>query len=325
MMQGKEKIAPVPGLLATIAAGFDLTAKHFWLTLIPVLLDSFFWLGPRLSIRPIVERAVDTWQPEALVTGMNLDVLLDIAPRTNLLTNLSVPLIGVPTLMAGLTPEKTPISVQVTELDNVWLWLFLLIAFSLVGLLLTSIFWNLAATVVKDQPEKQVFNPISISFIKSIAYSWLKLFALAFILIIVALMIYFPLVLISLVVSLFSQIIASAILLIAPVLLIWLSIYLWFTPYGIIVNGRPLGQSLLESMRLMRRFMATNLVLILVVLLIGQGLEAVLLLADDGSWLTWASIWGHAFVRTALLVAMIIYYRDRFDRLLAEAKITERK
>lgn len=308
MMQSKEKTAPLPSIWATIAAGFDVTAKHFWLILIPVLLDSFLWLGPRLSVRLLVERMVVFWQQEsAAVSGLNVDALLALAPRTNLLTSLSVPIIGVPALMVGLTPEKTPLPTTLIELDSAGLMVGLFVLFSGLGLMLTAVYMTLTASVVRQMPVRQALDKL--------VTNWLKLMGLVITLLIFAIMVYIPVVIVGVLAALISQGLASVVLLAGPVLILWLVVYLVFAPHGIFVNGRPLGRAMIESLQMMRYFLLSAVTLLLFVILIGRSVDWLLLLADDGSWLTWAGIWGHAFVSTALLAATFIFYRDRYDSL----------
>ena len=317
-MQSKEKTAQLPSIWATIAAGFDVTAKHFWLILIPVLLDSFLWLGPRLSIRLLLERLVVFWQQElAAVSGLNVDTLMALAPRTNLLTSLSVPVVGVPALMVGLTPEKTPLPTTLIELDNGGLVFVLFVLFSVLGLLLTAVYMTLTASVIRQTPVRQALGKLVVN--------WLKLMGLIVTLLIFAMMVYIPVVIVGVLVALVSQGLASVVLLAGPVLILWVAVYLVFAPHGIFVNGRPLGRAMIESLQMMRYFLLSAVTLLLVVILIGQSVDWLLLLADDGSWLTWFGIWGHAFVSTALLAATFIFYRDRYNSLFGakQSLITE--
>ncbi len=316
-MQSKEELAPVPGVLATIAAGFDVTTKHFWLTLIPVLLDSFFWLGPRLSIRLLVERMAAFLQQEAAAAGMNLDALLAFAPRTNLFTSLSVPLLGIPALMAGATPEKTPIVTTVVELESTWLMLLLFVLFSLIGLLLTAVYFGLTAHAVRRQDGDGGKLDVA-GFLQQVGRTWLQLVGLVISFIVVAFIVYTPLMIVGALVSLLSQGLASIIILMGPVILMWLLIYLSFTPHGMVLNGRSLWRAMIESLQIIRRYMLPAMGLLLMLILIGQALDWVLLLADEGAWLTWVSIWGHAFVSTALLAATFIFYRDRHAALFGQ-------
>ena len=308
MMQSKEETAQLPSIWATIAAGFDVTAKHFWLILIPVLLDSFLWLGPRLSVRLLLERVVAFWQQEsAAVSGLNVDILLALAPRTNLLTSLSVPVVGVPALMVGLTPETTPLPTTLIELDSAGLVFLLFLLFSVLGLLLTAVYMTLTASVIRQMPVRQALGKLVVN--------WFRLMGLIVTLLIFAMMVYIPVIAVGVLAALISQGLASLILVAGAGLILWVAVYLVFAPHGIFVNGRPLGRAMIESLQMMRYFLLSAVTLLLVVILIGQGVDWLLLLADDGSWLTWFGIWGHAFVSTALLAATFIFYRDRYNSL----------
>lgn len=307
-MQSKEKTAPLRSVWATIAAGFDVTAKHFWLILIPVLLDSFLWLGPRLSLRLLLERLLAFLPQEAATaSGVNMDLLLEIGPQTNLFTSLSVPLLGVPALMAGLVPEKTPLPTTLIELDSTGLVLLLFVLLSVAGLVLTAVYMTLTASVVREKPVRQVLGRLFAN--------WAKLMGLIVTLLIMMVIIYIPVVVVAVLVGLISQVLASLVLLAGPMLFMWMAVFLLFTPHGIFVNGRPLGRAMLESLQLMRYFMVTAVSLLLTIILINYGVDWLLLLADDGSWLTGVSIMAHAFVSTSLLAASFIFYRDRYNVL----------
>jgi hypothetical protein len=322
MMQSNDKTVPIPGVLATLAAGFDVTAKQFWLTLIPVLLDSFFWLGPRLSFRLLVERMVAFLQQQAEATGaataLDFNTLLELAPRTNLFTSLSVPLLGVPALMVGTTPEKTPLTPSVLELDSVASWFGLFILFSLMGVFLTAVYYSLTANAIRTQESRWTAS----EFLQRTSRVWLQIIGMGIVLFIVGLMVYTPLLIVGAIVSLLSPGLASIVLLMGPLVIIWLVIYLSFSPHGLIWNGRNLWRAMVESMQLVRHHMMPAMTFLILILLIGQALDWALLMADNGSWLTWASIWSHAFVSTSLLAATFIFYRDRHAALFGEQLVS---
>ena len=80
-----------------MSAGFELTTRYPWLLIIPVLLDVFLWLGPRLSFGPLVQQLVTQLPIDATLTLMDPRPMLDlISTRTNMFTYLSVILLGVP-------------------------------------------------------------------------------------------------------------------------------------------------------------------------------------------------------------------------------------
>ncbi|MCB9421143.1 MAG: hypothetical protein H6667_15180 [Ardenticatenaceae bacterium] len=261
-----------------------------------------------MSIRLLIEQMADFWQQQSTaVTGLNVDALLSLAPRTNLFTSLSVPVVGVPALMVGLTPEKTPLSTTLIELDSAVLVLALFVLFSVLGLLLTAVYMTLTASVVRQTPVRQALGTLLIN--------WLRLVGLIVTLLIFAMMVYIPVVIVGVLAALISQGLASLVLLAGPLLILWVAVYMIFAPHGIFVNGRPLGRAMIESLQMMRSFMLSAMTLLLFVILIGRGVDMLLLYADDGSWLTGFGILGHAFVNTALLAATFIFYRDRYNVL----------
>ena len=60
--ESDQKLQSQPGLIATLSAGFELTTHHLWLITLPLILDIFYWLGPRLSVQRIVEESARVWK-----------------------------------------------------------------------------------------------------------------------------------------------------------------------------------------------------------------------------------------------------------------------
>ena len=58
-------------VLACLAAGFDIVARHPLTVSVPLLLDLFLWLGPRLSLAPFF-LALDRFFKEAFSTEARL-------------------------------------------------------------------------------------------------------------------------------------------------------------------------------------------------------------------------------------------------------------
>lgn len=312
-MQGNEQIAPPPGVLNTIAAGFDATAKHLWLLVIPVMLDIFFWLGPRLSFRLIIERMAGMWQDEAALAGLNLDALIALAPRTNLFSSLSVPIIGVPAFLVGAMPERTPLPVQVVELNSVWGWAGLFLLISLVGLLFTALYFTLMSQIATHQvlPASRLRSSFN-SVARTTAQFWAKMLGFLLILISVGFAFYIPLLLISSVLSLVSSGLATLILFSGPVFATWLILYFSFVPHGLVMYRRPLWRAIMESVQLVQKNLLSAMAMFLLLIGISRALDLLLVAADDGSWFMLVSILGHAFIGTALFMTTFIFYRDRY-------------
>jgi len=320
-MQEQERMTTLPGVLATISAGFDLTARHLWLLLLPAILDIFYWLGPRLRFQTLIEQLLEMLPVEAEVLDL-ASQLADIAPQTNLFTTLTVQLIGVPALMAGLAPETTPLTTQNFEINNWSAWFGLFIIFSVVGLLLTAMFYTLIAFAVSKQTPEM--NQLTAGqWGKRFLSSWLRLIGLALIFLIIVMILYIPLIFVGTILFLINSTLGSIALLVGPFLIAWVVIALSMAPYGIVLNGRPLLRAVVESVRLVQTHLPSVIYLLFTVLLIGALLDWLFFAVENGTWLTLVNIVGHAFVSTALVAAVFIFYRDRYIAMFDPGAVYE--
>ena len=316
MRQSQEESTSHRGVLATLAAGFELATAHWWLALLPALLDAFYWLGPRLSSRPLILRLADFLQQEEMMSEIAAE-LADIAAQTNLFTSLSVPLLGVPGLLAGfVAPQEAPLAPAVFEVGNPFSWLLLFVTLSIAGLLVATVYYGLVAESVRAG----VGAPVAIGhFFRWLPAYALRVLLLAATLLVAALAIYVPLSLGATAVALLSPAIASLVLMFGMVAIIWLFFYLSFSLHGVLLNHRPLFWALFESLRLVQRNSLQVLLLFLIVLGMRQGLSWLWLWAGTDNWFTIISILGHAFVTTGLITATFIFYRERYDTLTEDS------
>ena len=310
-MKGKEnKNSVFPGLPETIVAGFDVTTKHLWLLIIPVILDTFLWLGPRLSLRPLIEQFITYLPTEEAYAAFN-EMLPILATRTNLFTSLSIPFIGVPVMLAGMTPENTPLTTTVVEMADPGLVLAYWLGLSFVGVLLTAVFLTLIAQTI--QAEDQLTN-------RQLGHRtwqvWWRLLAGLMAYLMILLIIYILLVIIATAAALISPVLSLFVLLIGPFMGAWILISCYYTPHGLALYGRPLIRAIQGSLALMKKSTLPAVGLILVIILTNTFLDPLLQsLADGGSWLTFVSILGHAFINTSLITATFIFYRDKQNLL----------
>ncbi len=309
-MRELEKTTALPGIFATISAGFDLTARHLWLLTVPVVLDVFYWLGPRMRFQDLIAQLLELLPAEAEVLELGSQ-LADAAPRTNLFTSLTVQLIGVPALMVGMSPESTPVATQVHDVSSWSTWLGLFLVLSVAGLLLTALYYTLISAVVSKQTPES--NELGIAhWSKRILSSWLRLIGLTVIFFFIVMAFYIPLIFIGTILYLINATLGSVTLLIAPLIIAWIVIVLSLAPFGIVLNGRPVLRAVIESVRLVQKHLLSILYLLFFIFVTGAILDWLLFAVENGSWLTLANIVGHAFVSTALVATMFIFYRDRY-------------
>ena len=312
-MQKQEQKSTSPGVWSALAAGFDLTARHPWLLLLPILVDIFIWLGPRLRFQTIIEQLVTNLPAEVEVMEITQQ-LIEIGPLTNLFTVISVPLIGVPALLAGLTPEKTPLTAEILEISKGTEWLALLIFLSLVGLFLTTVYYVTVSSVVGERLDSSE-NQTSNSWFTRIGVSWIRLIGLALLFFLAALIVYVPISIVGAVFFLLNPTLGTLAILVAPFIIIWIVIYLSFAPPGIALNNRSLLQAVKESILLVQTNLPVVLLMLLLMLLLGAIVDWLLILAENGTWFTLFNILIHAFVNTGFVTAFFILYQDRAAEL----------
>jgi hypothetical protein len=305
-MRKQEQTAVTPSVFQAIATGFDLTAKHLWLLVLPVLLDAFLWLGPQMHFQTLIERIVDSLPQEANLTEL-VAPLVDAAPRTNLFTVLSVPFVGVPTLMSMLSPETVPLQPVAYDIDSWGIWIALFVGMIVFGLLLTAVYYVMIASVVNPWSEGVGLT----GWAAKVGITWIRLLVLALFFLVISLIIYLPVSFVGAVAFMIAAPIGSLIMLIAPIILIWVVVYLSVAPQIIVLEERPALRAARESMRFVQQNMLAVFLLLLLILLASTVVNWLLVLAENGTWLTLLNILGHAFVSTALVTAIFVFCRDR--------------
>ena len=149
-----ETLTPPPGVISSLKSGFDITANHISIILLPILLDIFLWFGPHLRIDNLMRDWVvqfNLLSSESIVPAseaqrfeqfqdlLNEALTLDI----NLFSFLRTFPIGISSLMKGFIPGQTPLgtppSFQAESVFMIFLWFG---GLTLVGWLLGSIYFT---------------------------------------------------------------------------------------------------------------------------------------------------------------------------------------
>lgn len=294
-----------PGLIATLSAGFELTTHHLWLIILPLILDLFYWLGPRLSVQGLVEESARVLETEPAFGDM-VTQIVNLASQINLFTSLSIPLIGIPALMSGAIPTQTPLSPPLMEVESVTVWLLLFLGLSLIGLLLTATYLGLISYTLVDEESELQFRPGP--FFRHLIVSTFRLFLFGIVFIFALFIVWLPLLPLAVVLGLVADSLFIAVILFGFVIV---AITLILAVPAIVFRGRPVLLAVRDSIQLVYKNTMPTVNMLLLIVLISTGTNLLWRLADDGSWLTLVSIAGHAFVNTALVTALFIFYRDR--------------
>jgi hypothetical protein len=302
------------GVIQSLSSGFDLVTRHPELMLLPILLDVFLWLGPRLSAYPLFIALIDAMSSPDMVQALGptsapqmeaLHNLLDQAGRAfNLFWWLSPTLLGVPGLMVGVPVPQAPSGLpQVWAISNGLVYFALFLGLSIAGLALSAVYWGMLASRVRQASPS----------LGQMTGLWWGLCKISVLLTLLGLAIGLPITFVMTLAMLFSPLVAQVVALLGISAAIWVLFYLAFTVHGIALRDVPVLQSMRDSILLMRYQFPSTVGLILVALAIYIGLGFVWNIPPSDSWLRAAGILGHAFVATGLLTATALYYVDRMQ------------
>jgi hypothetical protein len=307
METDKGKFPPPPGLMASFSTGFNAVASHVWVICMPVLLDLFLWLGPHLSLKNLVESALEQYRnlPDLSAISMPDFELVQQAWRTfaehfNLFIFLRTFPVGINSLMSGNWPIDSPlekvVAIQADSVLGVVGWGIILL---LAGWILGGIYYLLVSNVTLHLPGKTSFSH-SIKQTLMLSLIWLLIFIAAGA----------PILLAFSILTLISPLLAEIGLFLLALVAMWLVLPVFFSPHGIFANQQNAFKAIQDSLRMARFTLPTSGLFLLLYVLISQGLAFLWRSPAENSWLTLIGIAGHAFITTALLAASFIYYRD---------------
>ena len=302
----QRKLPPPPGLITSLVGGFDSVANHVLVILPPVLLDLFLWLGPHLRLKnflqsflyqlPALVKAFPSNYPDqatiqqawtSFMNQFNLFIILRTFP------------VGVTSLlsleMPGQTPLGAPLSLDAGSFFGIIGWALLL---TLLGWLIGALYYHWISGVA--------LNPVPRSLWKSIKQA--TLLSLIWLGILIAFGL--PAFLLLSVITFFSPLLGEIMYFAGALLLIWLTMPVFFSVHGIFALQLDAFRSILGSLRMVRFTLPNTGLFLLVFVLINSGLNFLWNTPSQASWLMLVGIAGHAFISTALLAASFIYYRD---------------
>jgi len=299
-----------PGIMAALSGGFEFTTSHIWLIVLPIVLDVLYWLGPRLKVDVLLARTIEAMETDIGQIAL-IEQSLSLAPQVNLLSTLSLPLLGVPTLMGGSIPELTPLATGTVQVDSVSTWLMLYLGLSAGGLLLATVYLGSLGWALQDNEGRG--RATSAGLIWRVIRQTVRLFGAILVFLLLLITVFLPLMPIAIVLGLAGGGGLAALVLLLGVLLV--VFYMSMVLPGLMFAELPVVEAVMASLRLVHRYRLQTALLLLVIVLVDTGLDLLWQLADSGTWLTLASIAGHAFVNTGFVAALFLFYRDRAKRL----------
>ncbi len=317
------KLPSPPSLISALRVGFDAITNNIALILFPIALDSLLWLGPHLRLTQLIESIVqqlgslytlqDPGAKEMLQSSQT--IWAQLAEQFNLLSALRSYPVGIPSLMAYLSPAKAPIDAPTGwEIHTLGGVIIIWVLITLVGLAAGTIYF---AAVSNAALSGQVNWRSTLT-----QWPWASLQVLLLSLLLAGLLIGVSIpgsFIISLSV-LGGLTLGQCAIILYGMFLVWLIFPLLFSSHGIFVNRQNMFHSLKTSIVLTRRTIFTTLLFFLAVVLLSKGLDALWVVPPETSWFMLIGITGHAFVTTGLLAASFVYYQDAIQWLQTIAK-----
>jgi hypothetical protein len=312
---------PKLGIIQVLSLGYESVLRAAWVLLIPVVLDLFFWLGPHLSVRMLVERllaAIARNGPPSPEFQQNLaDVqafLSEVGSSLNLFALLATDFMGlhflpVPSLKGfELTPVATPGAAPANpllSLDDLVVAFVIALLLLALGLLIGAVYLNLIADRVRlaTTPARPLLQRVLVHWLRLLAF--VALLGLFYLIAGVPFLIAFGFA------SLIDVALGIVVLIVGWLLSFWLLLYLWFAAYAMIIDGVGVARAVWNSANVVQRNLLATFGLILLSNLIGSGMVVIWQLLE-GSWYgDLLAIGGNAFIGSGLVAAAFVFYQDR--------------
>ena len=318
-IQELETLPPPPGVFASLKAGFDVVSNRVALILIPLGLDLFLWLGPRLSVDKLLSPVIKSLLSQATqsMTGSDLEIFIqrqtqffDKLQDFNLLSLLSKSLwwfpVGISSLSARTLPATNPVNgPNSIAISSIWILLGLVIVLIPLGWIGSGVFYRQVSRSIQSE------NEAGVGLLRSIVQTVL----LSVLCVMILAVLFIPSSFVVGLLTVFSPLAANVVMLIIFFLLFWLIVPLFFTPHGIFIRKQNALSSILSSLRMIRFSLPTSGMFVLSVFILSRGLDILWSAPKSDSWLALVGFAGHAFITTALLAASFVYYRDMSDWL----------
>jgi hypothetical protein len=318
------------GVIGCLAAGFEMLGRNLWLMVLPVVLDVVLWLGPRVSLGPLLRRVAGLLEmqpaPDAEMAGQvaqAMDLLEQFAARFNLLAVLgSIPLLHIPSLLArravgGVSPLGEPYVISVSSvLALIPSWGGLVLA----GLALGFLYLNeiakhveASSTLSGDNPARPIEDGTRDrnGSAGTTVWKFLRFLLFAFGVMVIGSSALFFWLLVAVLGAVIAQPLGLLLWVAGVGFCSYAALHLVFVIPGLLLGGRRLIEALGESVMLSHVNLRSLLGLVVLAVVIYEGLGYAWSLPNADSWAFLIGIAGNAAVATGLTGGAFLFYRDR--------------
>jgi hypothetical protein len=308
------------GIVDSISAGYRFLVQRPHLLLLPLLIDAFLWLAPRLSIEPLLSQMADFYREFSAgiadagaefsgLADQTTQLLTVIGESSNLMELVvSRTLYHMPSLLASIPGIKSGhSSIQIESVGTAGMLALLL---GLLGIMIGVIYMNMLARAVPLGEGQK--SPAPGQFTDLVIRQWLRTIGFVLGVCLLLVIIYVPATVIATLLMMFSPALGSGAMLLLSGLSVVIFFYLYFVTVGLILDNLPLSQAVVRSVMLVRHNFWPTLGFVIVTGLISLGLGLLLAqLAASGPIGTLLAVPANAFIGTGLVLALLVFYRTR--------------
>ncbi len=312
-------------IIETLSAGMNAVYKQLWLLIVPILVDLFLWMGPQITVEPLlINMANNITTARAEIAAMpnidqetieSLNALADFTQNMatsetadiNIAALVEVFAVRVPMIVVLPSAPENSSSTTTIEIDSqgaFWGICFLLL---LIGSAISAMYLTIAAQGIREvDPPKPFFHQLR--------RNWAYMTLIEILIILVIIMVGLPTALIFLVLGMFLPSVISLIVSIMTMTMLWIGFYAVFTLDALFVSDTNPLQALWHSVNIVQRNFWSALGFLILVNVISLGLTVIWNQISVNPFGALISIVGSAYVGTGLVLASFIFYRDRFTR-----------
>jgi hypothetical protein len=336
----RQEAAGPLGVIGCLTAGFEMVGRHLWLIALPVLLDLFLWLGPRLSVVTLLQQFAAVLKAQSAPDPATMrqvtqaaQLLEQFGSQFNLFSFLSaLPLLNVPSLLAWhasgtMSPLGEPQLLMVTNVLILVGWGAMLIP---IGMALGVLYLNSLAhrvcamrspgeqvpalTKAEGSALSEAEGPEQAIGVSGGVGRLIRVFLFATGMLIG-----------GAVLTLLWMLLVGTVMAIAPMLglLVWafgiglgsyIALHFLFVVHGVLIGGRGLLRAVWESILLIHAQFASVIGLVVLAVVIYEGLGLAWSLPSGDSWSLLVGILGNGCIATGLTAATFVFYQERMVR-----------
>ena len=299
-----------PKVFASLGEGFKALAAHLYLLLFPIGLDLYFLFAPRFTVSELANQTLDQALTLVQLTNQSQDAINQALASVktyfeyfSLSSALRTYPVGVPSLLAGRPiAENIFGSLPIYDLSHGGQFILAILVFSLIGLILGTLYFFWSSKAAQPTAEKKPF--------KTIITAFLNLFILSLVMIVAMFLISLPFALIFTLFNSLSPVLGLIAYFITAMLLLSVIIPLYFASHAVVVLGQNAFQAISSSLKMIRPFYSSASIFLTFEVIIAFLTNMLWQTPSDNSPLLFVGIFGHALVTTALLIASFHYFSD---------------